>query len=156
MSLGHMDQVVEIDEYSGILVAQYGGIDQQYSESTTPISFPHSPQWSREENLLLTTTDGTTVAVEYAIDIESGGLTEVWSHGREEALYSAALGDIQELSSGGHMMSFGMGALIQELNADGEVIWSLQGRAGKDRMTSIRLLNFREDGLGWEPASGEE
>ena len=83
-------------------------IDEQ---STTPISFPHSPQWSREENLLLTTTDGTTVAVEYAIDIESGGLTEVWSHGREEALYSAALGEVQEVHSGGHVVSFWNGGI---------------------------------------------
>lgn len=155
MSLGHMDQVVEIDEQSGLLLGQYGGDDAQYSDDTTPISFPHSPQWSRADNLMLTTTDGTTVAVEYAIDSETGVLTEVWSHGREEALYSAALGEVQELDSGGHLVSFGMGALVQELNAEGEVIWSLQGRAGKDRMTSIRLLNFREDGLGWESASGE-
>ena len=84
--------------------------------------------------------------MEYALDEESGELTEVWSHGREEAIYSAALGEVQELPGGGRVISFGMGALVQELDAAGRVIWQLEGRMGMDRLTSIRLL----DDL-WEP-----
>jgi hypothetical protein len=34
-----------------------------------------------------------------------------------------------------------MGARIQEIDARGEVVWELEGRAGRDRLTSIRLLD---------------
>jgi len=146
ISLGHLDLVLELDRESGDLIQSIGGEEALYSEGSSPIDFPHSPKWSEEGNLLLTTTDGTTIAVEYALDEESGELTEVWSHGREEAVYSAALGEVQELPGGGRVISFGMGALVQELDATGRVIWQLEGRMGMDRLTSIRLL----DDL-WEP-----
>ena len=89
-----------------------------------PFPFPLTAM-GRADNLMLTTTSGTTVAVEYAIDSETGVLTEVWSHGREEALYSAALGEVQELDSGGHLVSFGMGALVQgECGGRGDMVFT--------------------------------
>jgi hypothetical protein len=141
VSLGHLDLVLELDGQSGDILQTMGGEDAVYAEGSSVIDFPHSPKWTSEGHLLLTTTDGTTFAVEYAVDTESGELSEVWSHGRDEEVYSAALGEVQELPGGGRMISYGMGALVQELDASGRVIWELEGRAGMDRLTSIRILD---------------
>jgi len=138
LTLGHLDSVLEIDRSTGALIRQIDAQSHVITEGTTEFGFPHDARWTDDGTLLLMTTDVFSFGVEYDIDAEAGSISEIRRIGDDVEIYAAALGEVQPMEHGGHLISYGMGGAIRELNQAGEVVWELWGKPGNDRLGSIR------------------
>ena len=87
----------------------------------------HDVHWGQDGSILVF-NDGQegAWAARYAIDRQAGELTELWSYGRDECIASSALGTVQELPSGSHLVGFSTpNNLLREVSSDGRVLWQL-------------------------------
>lgn len=82
-----------------------------------------------EEDRLMVFVNGKSVQASSVIELEldpaSGTATETWSYWPEPALYNPTMGDVQRLPGGNVLATFSFNGVIQELTAEGQVVWQL-------------------------------
>ncbi len=128
MSMGYSNIVVEVERETGEVVRFFGeGSDYAFAGDSTPFDYQHSPHYTDDGTLLMTSVAGDGIhAIEYAIDDTNKTLTEVWSHAKDEGHLVFAMGHVQRLSNGNTLMSFGSGARIREVTPDNEIAWEVR------------------------------
>ena len=130
MSFRNLETIIELDASTGEVLREFGAYGYGFAEGTRPFLYPHDPGWTSEGNLTVVSTDEETVVMEYEVDDEAGLLTEVWSVGDGEAHQVLAQGMMQELDNGNRFISWGSAGLLQEVTADGQVVWELATEVG--------------------------
>jgi hypothetical protein len=130
-SLPYHDTVVEIDRDSGEVVRVFGEISPTHDTvpSSALFDFQHYPCWTPEGTLLASMhIEGTTNqqrAREFAIDDESGTMTEIWSYGAGVDEYAYYSGEAYRLANGNTLMNYGTGGAAREVTADKQVVWDI-------------------------------
>lgn len=120
---------------------------------------PHDIHYA-QDGMLLVFNDGSDEAwaARLEIDRQARTLTEVWSYGRSLCIQADALGTLQELDSGNHLVGFSTpNNLLREVTSDGRVVWELDlGGIGDDARCGLEGLSMvlgearavRPDALG--------
>ena len=124
-SMGHLARILEMDATTGEILRTFGDGGIEVLPPNLPFEFQHSPNWTPEGNLVMTTDParGQIMAVEY--DVAPEGLSEVWSYGKDESFDSLAAGEVLRLANGNTLFNVGTTGTILEITPDGDVVWSL-------------------------------
>lgn len=69
-------------------------------------------------------------AVEYAVDVEAGTYDRTWSYDAEQMVFTAVLGNADELEDGGRLVGFGGAGRLVRLSAADEVVFQIDGDLG--------------------------
>jgi len=139
-SLANLDAVIELDADSGEVLSMFGEDYSGFSEDSDVFNYQHDAKWTENGTITMTTVEGYTYALEYEVDAATGELHEIWSYGYGERIFSPILGEVHLLANGNRVVVWGTGALVQELDPDGELIWELTGNTGKDMYSSVRMV----------------
>jgi hypothetical protein len=68
--------------------------------------------------------------LEFELDEEMGTAKEVWSYQPETDIFSFSLGDVSRLENGNTLVTFSNQGQIDEVNADGDLVWRLNFELG--------------------------
>ena len=128
LSMGYANIVLEVDRDSGEVVRYFGeGGDYSFADGTVPFDYQHSPHYTAEGTLLMTSNvDGSLHAIEYEVDDTNKVLTQIWSHAQDEGIAALSMGHVQRMANGNTLMSFGSSALIREVTPDDEIVWEVK------------------------------
>ncbi len=123
-----VEAVAEIDRATGETLWWAGDVPGglSFAPEESQFVWQHGATFTPEGNLLLSTHDAdksTNLAREYAIDLEAGTLTEVWSY--DAQAYAATNGDLWRLANGNSLHTLGSASEIREVDAEGETVWHL-------------------------------
>lgn len=120
--------LAEIDLETGILARAYGPHPDAgpVIPASSELDKPHFPNWTDEGTLIVSThgESGTQWARELVVDEDSGGLREISSI--QSPIYAEYGGQVQRRPSGHLLWQLGTAGVIEELAADGEVIWQVR------------------------------
>ncbi len=140
MSLGNMDTVLEIDRSSGSVLRQFPSEDNPLSADSSSFTFQHDPSWTDTGNLLLLSHgEAGSAALEYEIEAD-GTLQQVWSYGEDQNIHGELLGQAIRLEGGNTLVNFGGAGLLQEVTAEGDVVWELSTGLGS-WMGNVQLID---------------
>jgi outer membrane protein assembly factor BamB len=64
------------------------------------------------------------------VDEAARSVEQVWSYRADPDLYSFSLGDVHRIENGNTLVTFSNQGQIDEVNADGELIWQLNLSVG--------------------------
>ena len=123
--------VVELDRETGEVLRYFGQLDGAwaFSEGSNAFWKQHSPTYTEEGNLLLSTWAAENrqevVAREYALDEENQQLVEVWSCGEGTGDIGRYAGEAHRLAGGNTLLNYGDGGIIREYTPGCEVVWHL-------------------------------
>lgn len=129
-SLGHLQRILEMDADTAEILRTFGVGGIEVQPPAEPFEFQHSPIWTPEGNLMMTSNQGhdEIIAVEYAVGDE--GLTEAWSFGKDKGYVSQAAGEVLRLENGNTLFVVGTTGNVLEISPDGEVVWSMVAGVG--------------------------
>lgn len=135
VSFLHMGGLARIDRATGAEEWFVGG-----GESTlllpngSPFQLDHAHGMHLSGDRLLVFENGTgtnpSSAVELALDLDQDQVTEVWRYSPEPSLQSPVFGDVLRYDSGHTLVTFSYNGVIHELDADGELLWSMSADLG--------------------------
>ena len=138
-SLG-LGGLFKVDRASGTLDWVLGGSYSDFDDSSLGTSlFTHQHQFERVGSSMLVFDNGDeqrgySQAVEFELDESSGQADLIWSYLADPQVFSFSLGDVHRFDSGNTMVTFSTGGQIDELDADGDLVWrmnlSLGGATG--------------------------
>ncbi len=131
-SLRNLALLLELDVETSEVVRVHGGNHPEaYTEGSGHFTYQHDPNWTDEGTILMVSTapkengKDETVAIEYQIDPDSGGLHEIWSYGRGMGLHAPYHGAARALPNGNRLVNFGAAGVIHEATAAGETAWAI-------------------------------
>jgi len=131
-----LDGIFKIHRASGQVSWILGG---EHSDFTLPnggsslFDHQHQMHWLGDSILVFVNgelPDGTSHALEYALDEQTGTAEETWSYWPDTELNSIILGDVHRLDTGNTLVSFSYSGQIHEVNPQGELQWKLAGMMG--------------------------
>jgi hypothetical protein len=124
LSLAHAADVLHVDRATGEMLDLYG-LDGIVADPV--FDYQHDPTWLDDTHLLMFMTDSDgSGAIEY--ELRDGVPHETWRHGFESA--SVALGQAERLNTGDTFINYGAGARLQEVDADGDIVWDARPAQG--------------------------
>jgi len=146
ISLRHLSQVIKVDR-SGSIVWRLGGVNSDFEFVNDPLrgfSFQHGTRELANGNLLLFDNGNghepqQSRAVEYRLDLNARTATLVWQFNADPPIYGAFMGFTQRLPNGNTLITYGARAVIQEVNAAGQVVWELRGADTDGFYRAIRI-----------------
>ncbi len=138
VSLRHLSQVIKIDSQSGDIIWKLGGVDGDFAFEADPLggfSLQHAIRELPNGNLLLFDNGNghhppQSRAVEYRLDLDRRVATLAWQFNPEPHLFGQAMGFTQRLPNGNTLITYGFLPRVQEVTAEGQVIWDLQAPQG--------------------------
>ncbi len=130
VSLRNFAAIVEVDRATGEMVRVVGGpfSDVSLADGSADL-FAWQHQFDVLDGGVLIFDNGTpevrdSRAIEYAVD---GGAAEaVWEFHADPPLFTPALGDVERLDDGNTLVSWSSSGQIDEVTADGDVVWRLR------------------------------
>jgi hypothetical protein len=136
VSFRNLGEITKIDVVSGAVIWRMGGRRNQFSflDALFPIfSGQHSARISGPAQLMM--LDNLGVAGESRAErymVEEAGRTVrlAQSYSSVPRVVTQIGGSVQNLQSGRTLVSFGTAGRVEEYDAAGRVIWSIQGDAG--------------------------
>jgi hypothetical protein len=132
LSLGNLDTVLEISASTGEVLREFGPGGYAVVDGA-PFVFQHDPHWTEDGTLLMSSSVGESdrlMAIEYAVDDETGTLEEIWSYGKDEDYSSVASGQAIRMANGNTLLNTGYNGLLVEVNPQGEPVWELAASVG--------------------------
>jgi len=127
-SLHNADRVVELTLDDGGLVEDWTLFPVQDEAGEPMLGFDraHDVQWSADGESILVMNDATDGA--FATRLRRGQapseLVATWSYPQDTCILGQALGSIQELEHGHHVIGFSTpNNLLREVDGDGDVLW---------------------------------
>lgn len=139
--------VVHLDRASGDVLAYWGRLSGAWAFDDGTIGWwkNHSPQWTPDGHLLLTSWLGADnhelTAREYALDEAAQTLTEVWTCDPSAGIVADFSGETRRLANGNTLINYGPGATVREYTPDCELAWELAWPAE----TTLRRMSELED-----------
>lgn len=133
ISMRNASQIVKVDPETGAVVWRLGGKRNEFTFIDDPLGGFHRQHAIRRlpnGNIILFDNGNGHVppvsrAVEYALDETAMTARMVWEY-RDPALFSAALGFAQRLTTGNTLICYGLIGLIREVTPGGDVVWELK------------------------------
>lgn len=126
------DSLIEVDRTTGEPGLQLGGATSDFTFTHTengPFDHPHYSHLTDDGFAVLDNgahrDPPASRAAEYTLDREAGTLDLTWEYWDPEGRYVAALGDVQRLPGGNHLVSWGAAGLVTEI-AGQDVVWQLE------------------------------
>jgi Arylsulfotransferase (ASST) len=136
MMARNWDALLEVDLATGALVGQIGGAQSELAYADPDydaFDHPHFSQLTTDGIVLM--DNGThrspeaSRAVEYSFDRDAGIIELVWEYWDPEGRYVSAIGDVEKLAGGNHLVSWTTSGLVTEI-ADQDVVWQLEAALG--------------------------
>ena len=134
-SLG-LSMIVKVARSTGEMEWALGGVESDFlDEFDGALFFTHQHQFERVGQNLLVFDNGdasrsANQVLEFELDEETGTATEVWAYQPETDVFSFSLGDVSRLENGNTLVTYSNQGQIDEVNADGEVVWRLNFELG--------------------------
>lgn len=123
--------IYKIDRRTGQVMWRLGGDHSDFTfVGDTAGSFRHQHAFELVEDGIVVFDNGvpedaSSRAVEYRLDLDAWTAEMVWEYRPDPALYAVALGDVAKLSNGNRLVDFSPLGQIDEVNADGDLVWRL-------------------------------
>jgi len=73
---------------------------------------------------------GASRVIEYSFDEAEPQMNLIWSYEPVPTLYTFSMGDVARLASGDTLVDFCANGVFQQVDADGNVVWSMQSDLG--------------------------
>jgi hypothetical protein len=136
VSFRNLSEITKIDPVSGGVIWRLGGKRNQFAfvNSTSPaFRGQHSVRFASGRGLMILDnlgTPGESRAELYNLDENSRTATLAHLYDSTPAVVTVIGGSVQWLPEGHTLVSFGTAGRVQEYDADGRVVWSIDGDAG--------------------------
>jgi arylsulfate sulfotransferase len=155
VSARQMSQVWKIDAHTGDLIWKLG-YHGDFTFVNDPLGRFTGQHYVRETapDRLLMFDDGNghtppqSRAVEYQLAFASlpdGGssntATLVWSYTPNPSIYAYAMGSAQRLSNGDTLVDFGTLSQVEEVDAQGDLVWQLKDTIRDDGIYRAQLID---------------
>ncbi len=133
LSLGGL---VRIERDSGAVSWRLGGDQSDFTTidgETDLFEHQHQFHWLDDSVLVFENGPmqmGVSRAVEYAVNLDDGGVFEAWEHESTRGLSSMILGDVHRFDSGTTLVTWSYGGLIEEVDPAGAQVWSVEASMG--------------------------
>jgi hypothetical protein len=104
----------------------------QYDDESQAFGYPHGIHWdaSGQSLLVLQRRDQISTAARYRINEDSLQIERTWNYGADLEYDSTVLGEVQELSDGNFLVSWGGLGILQVVSPQQEVLWEAQTGLG--------------------------
>ncbi len=141
------ENLVKIDRPGGELVWAMGGDDSDFVlEDGDTDFFDRNHQFQRLDDSLLMFVNGDehancSEAREYAYSGDGGEAELIWTYRPDPCVFSFSLGDVSRLDDGHTLVTFSNQGQIDEVDADGELVWRLNASLGG----AVGYTTFLED-----------
>jgi hypothetical protein len=128
--------ILKIARSTGELEWALGGAESDFSDEVGGAwFFEHQHQFQRIGQNILVFDNGdasrfANQVLEFELDEEMGTAKEVWSYQPETDIFSFSLGDVSRLENGNTLVTFSNQGQIDEVNADGDLVWRLNFELG--------------------------
>ncbi len=110
-----------------------GGGDSDFVDAEDLFSAQHQFDLSGDRILVFdngTVDRGASRVVEYDLDLDTGEVDLLWSYTPDPALFCYVLGDVVALDEGAMRITWSTAGRIEELDADGQVLWQVNAELG--------------------------
>jgi hypothetical protein len=126
LSSRHMDEITKISRATGAIIWRLGGKHNEFTfvNDTLGFSHQHDIRWLPNGHITMLDNGNFHVpsfsrAVEYRLDEEAHTAELVWQYRNTPDIYGFATGDVQRLSNGNTLISWGTTNIISEIRPDG-------------------------------------
>lgn len=136
ISFRNLNELTKIDAVSGAVIWRMGGRRNEFTFSGTP--FPaflgqHSVRVVSRDNLVILDnigTPGESRAELYTLDATARTAILAHHFNSNPGVVTQIGGSVQRLNAGRTLVSFGTAGRVEEYDADGRVMWRIDGNAG--------------------------
>lgn len=103
-----------------------------YDDVSEAFGYPHGVYWSADGKSLLMfqRRDGVSSAARYTLDEDNRWIDRTWSYGTDKQADALVLGEMQELSDGNFLISWGGLGILQVVTPAQEVLWEARTSVG--------------------------
>jgi hypothetical protein len=127
-SMAGADLVLELgrDGHVHRQIGGLGSVDSEYGVDPPAgvFSYPHSPQWSREgELMMMSTIAGQSKAVSYEVRDSEMRIHQSWTYGEDLHHHVLHLGEVAEVSEDQRMVNWGSVGHLQVIDGEDSVLW---------------------------------
>lgn len=153
VSFRNLSEVTKIDTISGAIIWRMGGRRNQFTffdTSSRIFSGQHSVRVSSIGELTILDnmgTPGESRAERYIVDGIAHTARLVHYYASTPAVVTQIGGSVQPLAGGRTLVSFGTAGRVEEYDADGHVMWRIEGDAGYV-FRAQRILSLYSPGVG--------
>jgi hypothetical protein len=152
VSYKSLDSIHKIDRSTGERVWSLGGAESDFAmaDGSSRI-FESQHQFQVLEDSILVFVNGDEVddldsmAMEYSFDESNPVVEEIWTYENDPGLFCFSLGDVQRLENGNTHVNWSVQGQMDEVDADGNLLWRLIGPLGSAFGYSERLDNLYVD-----------
>lgn len=128
ISLRNFNAIVGISRDNGEKVWQFGGDSSDYAPlGSDEFNWQHQFEFQPDGNLLIFDNGKTdrmaSRAVEYSFDEELSSATVAWQVATDPPILVYGPGDVYRMDNGNTIITWGTAGRIQEVEADGTVVW---------------------------------
>ncbi|MFT4975567.1 MAG: hypothetical protein ACI8S6_001454 [Myxococcota bacterium] len=104
-----------------------------YADTEEAFEYPHGVHWDNggSDLLMLQRRDAASSAVRYVLDEQSHEISRVWSFGADFGYDAQVLGEVQQLSDGNHLVSWGGIGILQVVSPNNTILWEAQLELGR-------------------------
>jgi hypothetical protein len=153
LSFRSLSEIVKIDRATGRIAWRMGGPRNGFTfvgDPAPPFARQHGLRLAGGGTFLLLDNLGDAAGSNvrrYELDEAARTVRLVATYRAEPAVVAALGGTTQPLPGGRVLVSYGSGARVEEYDADGNVVWQIEGDAGY-RFRAQRILSLYEPGVG--------
>jgi len=125
ISYANVEAVIEIDADTGEHLRSIGQLGTHSVEEGL-LGRPHAAEWTDEGTLMLFSTPKPgrqSMGMELGFDDDEASTELLWSYGEGLNYYTLIMGAVRRLEGGNTLMNFGSKGIIEELDADEQVVW---------------------------------
>ena len=135
LGMRNFSSIAKIDRGSGRCEWVLGSHGATLAFASGSGRFLHQHQFEvHGDHVIVMDNDGLPGAdsrvIEYALDLERGIATEVWSYVSDPPVYTFVLGEPTRLPGGDTFISWSAAGQLERVNADGESIWKANSKLG--------------------------
>ena len=150
VSMRNLGEVQKIDAQTGATIWRLGGVHNQFTFVGDPLggfSAQHSARVLPNGNILIYDngwrhSPWQTRAVEYALDLDKKTATLVWEYRHGPEVFTPFMGSVQRLSSGATQVGFSQAGLVDEVDAQGNLVWEARLTNGNAPAVFYRALRI--------------
>lgn len=135
VSFRNLNEITKIDAVSGAVIWRMGGRRNQFSFVNSPSPAflgQHSVRVSKPGGLIILDNVGSSESRAEQYNVDEASRTAMLAHAYSSApgVLTQLGGSVQRLAGGRVLVSFGTAGRVEEYDAEGRVMWRIEGNAG--------------------------
>ncbi len=132
---GHrnLDSIFKIDRATGEVIWRLGGTDSSFTfDQHVPMDTQHQFDVVGDSIYVFDNSEYNMESrvIRYDLDVGAGTATTGWTYEPDPPMYNVALGDVMELENGNVLVTWSLLGQIDEVDADGNLLWQLNTSLG--------------------------